>query len=72
LFFDRQSFRGLSEEDENSIYKRYFNRLYFTVSTLSSTGYGDVTAHSPEIKCISLGLQFILILSVIGGMYYSL
>ena len=72
LLFDQTHFLGFTEEEDNTLLDRYFNRFYFTVTTLSSTGYGDTTAKSKEMKIISMFLQFILIVSVIGGFYYSL
>ena len=72
LLFDYTHFLGFDEEEDNTLPKKYFNRFYFTVTTLSSTGYGDTTAKTKEMKMISMFLQFILIVSVIGGFYYSL
>jgi len=72
LTFDSSHFLGFEEEDDNTLPKKFFNRFYFTVTTLSSTGYGDTTAKTTEMKMISMFLQFILIVSVIGGFYYSL
>ena len=72
LLFDHTHFLGFDAEDDNTLSSKYFNRFYFTVTTLSSTGYGDTTAKTIEMKMISMFLQFILIVSVIGGFYYSL
>ena len=72
LLFDSTHFLGFGKEDDNTLPKKFFNRFYFTVTTLSSTGYGDTTAKTVEMKFISMFLQFILIVSVIGGFYYSL
>ena len=72
LLFDSSHYVGFEEEDDNTIFKKFFNRFYFTVTTLSSTGYGDTTAKTIEMKIVSMSLQFILIVSVIGGFYYSL
>jgi len=71
LAFDYTHFNGLEEEGGDTLSNKFFNRLYFTVTTLSSTGYGDITAQSKQLKFISMCLQFILIVSVIGGFYYS-
>ena len=70
LLFDHTHFIGFNED--NTLSDKYFNRFYFTVTTLSSTGYGDIIAKTKVMKMISMLLQFILIVSVIGGFYYSL
>ena len=38
--YDHTHFNGFTKE--NDIENKFFNRLYFTTTTFSSTGYGDV------------------------------
>ena len=52
---------GFEESDDKTFIDKLFNRLYFTMTTLSSTGYGDTIAKSKEMKINSMILQFILI-----------
>ena len=62
--FDHNHFDGIDEEDEE--YK-FINRLYFTITTFSSAGYGDITPKTMEVKGVSVVLQFILIISLMSG-----
>ena len=62
--FDHSHFNGIDKEDEEH---KLINRLYFTITTLSSAGYGDITPKSVEVKGISIVLQFILIISLMSG-----
>ena len=63
--YDYTHFNGLNEKNDTN---KLFNRIYFTVTTLSSAGYGDITPKSNEIKIISIILQFILITGLMGGL----
>tara|TARA_B110000902_G_C14123696_1_gene519172 strand:+ start:542 stop:853 length:312 start_codon:yes stop_codon:yes gene_type:complete len=63
--FDHTHFNGFGEEDDEQ--NKILNRLYFTMTTFSSTGYGDISPNSPEIKIISMILQFILVIAMLGG-----
>ena len=65
--YDHTHFNGFGkEEDEES---KLLNRLYFTMTTFSSTGYGDISPNSHEIKVISMILQFILVIAMLGGIF---
>ena len=54
----------LTEEDDKN--NRFINRLYFVMSTLSTTGYGDITPKTKKMKIIIMVFQFILLISLIG------
>ena len=60
--FDHTHFNGFGKEQDKS---KILNRLYFTMTTFSSTGYGF--PNSAEIKIISMILQFILVIAMLGG-----
>ena len=72
LIYDSTHFLGFEESDDKTIHDKLFNRLYFTVTTLSSTGYGDTIARSKIMKINSMILQFILIVGVMGGLFFSI
>lgn len=64
-FFDHTHFNGFGEEKEEG--NKLMNRLYFTMTTFSSTGYGDTSPNSLEVRIISMVLQFILVIAMLGG-----
>jgi len=64
-FFDHTHFNGFGKEEDEK--NKILNRFYFTMTTFSSTGYGDISPNSPEIKIISMILQFILVIAMLGG-----
>tara|TARA_B100001093_G_C26634310_1_gene930280 strand:+ start:135 stop:434 length:300 start_codon:yes stop_codon:yes gene_type:complete len=64
--FDREHFNGIDEENEQKY--KFFHRFYFTLTTLSSAGYGDITPKSMPVKIIASILQFILIISLMSGL----
>ena len=59
--YDSDGWNGLDEENDNTLNKKIGNRLYFTVITFSSIGYGDITPKSPILKTITCILALILI-----------
>jgi len=61
--FDYHHWNGITKEDDEE--NRLINRLYFVLSTLSTTGYGDVTPKTKNMKIIVMVFQFILLISLI-------
>ena len=66
-FFDHTHYKGINEDQDKNLYNKLFNRLYFTLSTLSSASYGDIIPRSNILKIISILLQLIVIFSLITG-----
>ena len=64
--FDHTHFHGIEEDHEEN---KFFHRFYFTITTLSSAGYGDITPKTIPVKIISCILQFILIISLMSGLF---
>mgnify|MGYP006141683623 CR=1 FL=1 len=64
--YDHTHFNGLNEKNDTN---KFFNRFYFTITTLSSAGYGDITPKSIEVKVFSIILQTILIGGIMGGLF---
>ena len=62
--FDYTHFNGMDEKHDDD---KLFHRFYFTITTLSSAGYGDITPKTMPVKIISSILQFILIISLMSG-----
>ena len=65
--YDHSHFNGFSKE--NDMENKFFNRLYFTTTTFSSTGYGDVSPKSNDVKIISIILQFSLVIILLSGTF---
>lgn len=62
--FDHSHFYGLDNKNDNKFSDRLFNRLYFTITTLSSANYGDISPVTKITKLITMILQIIIILGV--------
>jgi len=45
-------FRGITQEEDETFSDKLFNRLYFTVVTSTTLGYGDVTPKSKMARSI--------------------
>ena len=65
--YDHSHFNGFSKE--NDMENKFFNRLYFTTTTFSSTGYGDVSPKSNDVKLLSIILQFSLVIIMLSGTF---
>ena len=63
--FDHTHFNGIEKHHEEN---KFFHRFYFTITTLSSAGYGDITPKTMPVKIIASMLQFILIISLMSGL----
>lgn len=63
--FDHTHFNGFTKEEDK--HDKFLNRVYFTVTTFSSTGYGDVSPITRPVKIIAMILQFMLIITVVGS-----
>lgn len=57
--FDETHWNGIDNEDEFILHK-FFNRLYFTVTTFSTTGYGDVTPKTRSLRMFVMVLQMVI------------
>tara|TARA_B100001093_G_C26454960_1_gene853924 strand:+ start:408 stop:695 length:288 start_codon:yes stop_codon:yes gene_type:complete len=66
-FLSDEHFAGIEDKKSNLV-NRFLNRLYFTVITISSIGYGDYHPTSPIAKMLVLVLAlytiFFIILSI--------
>ena len=58
LICDANEFNGLDEESDGLL--KYFNRLYFTMTTMSTVGYGDISPASVRAKIITMVLQALI------------
>lgn len=65
--YDDTHFNGFTHDED--IKNKFFNRFYFTTTTFSSTGYGDVSPKSKDVKIISIILQFSLVIIMLSGTF---
>ena len=63
--YDHTHFNGFNEKDDKEL--KILNRIYYTMTTFSSTGYGDISPRSIDIKIITMILQFTLVIAMLGG-----
>ena len=71
--YDSDHWNGIDEDDDATDLDKFFNRLYFSVVTFSTVGYGDITPRSrtarllvtSQIVCNTVGLLRMLLLSAV-------
>ncbi len=63
--FDHTHWAGLDKQNDSTFKDKFFNRLYFTMTTFSSTGYGDISPISKETRSIVMVLQFLVVVAIL-------
>ena len=58
--------KGIARED---FYMQYVNGMYFVTTTLSTCGYGDISASSGTIDRVNAGVMTVQMF--IGILFYS-
>lgn len=61
--FDETHFNGIDEPE--TLIQKLENRLYFTTSTVSTAGYGDISPKSMECRAVATLLMFIVTLGMV-------
>ena len=60
-FFDHNHWNGIEKEDDRG-FKRLFNRLYYSMVSWSTVGYGDITPKTVITRTIFIVQVVILLL----------
>ena len=63
--FDHTHWNGISEEEDDTVKKKFFNRLYFVSSTYSTVGYGDISPKSINCRIAAIVLQSLLVAEIV-------
>ena len=56
---DKKHWVGL-EDDDKPLYIKFWNRLYFSMATFTTVGYGDITPKSYIARVLSMCMFVIL------------
>ena len=67
--FGKEHFSGL--DDEKNLVERIFNRLYFTMTTMSTVGYGDIYPKTMICRAFTLLLMIMVCLSLVTNIIKS-
>lgn len=62
---DYTHWNGIAKNNDNTILKKFLNRLYFSSITLSTVGYGDITAKSRINMFITILFNVFVILIIL-------
>lgn len=69
LFFScSDSWKGLDSENDETLGQKFMNRLYFSMTTLSTVGYGDISPKSNWARLlvmIQMGLVLINVIELV-------
>ena len=64
--FDYKHWNGIEKKNDDTFKKKFFNRLYFTSTTYSTAGYGDVSPKSNKCKIAVMVLQLMILIETVG------
>ena len=56
--FDDTHWNGIVPEDDVNAFERFTTRLYFTSTTMSTVGYGDIVPKTHTCRNVVVALQF--------------
>ena len=67
LLLDHTHFIGLENEKNahHTFLQKFFNRVYFCSTTLSTVGYGDIVPKTTSARIITIVLQFIATVGIL-------
>ena len=68
LGFNHNLWNGLEEADDDTWWKKLFNRFYYTTITYSTIGYGDISPKSKFLKFLTIVFAFIMIAEILSFM----
>uniref|UniRef100_A0A6C0L422 Potassium channel domain-containing protein n=1 Tax=viral metagenome TaxID=1070528 RepID=A0A6C0L422_9ZZZZ len=60
--YNTTDWNGISEEEDKTLYQKIFNRLYLSMVSISTIGFGDI---SPKTKILRLLMMIYIILIVL-------
>jgi len=64
--FDHTHWAGIEEKDDDTFNKKFFNRFYFTSTTYSTAGYGDISPKSTNCRIAVMILQTLIIIEIVN------
>ena len=60
-FMGPEHFKGV-EGEEHNVFKRIENRVYFTLTTASTVGYGGITPASTLSRAVASSMMILILL----------
>ena len=64
--YDHTHWSGIEEEQDDTFSKKFFNRFYFTSTTYSTAGYGDISPKSTSCRTVVMILQTLIIVEIVN------
>lgn len=57
--------KGLNDLNDSTITDKFFNRLYFSLTTMTTIGFGDITPVSKTARSLVMLQMFTIILKIL-------
>ena len=65
LQLDHSHWKGMTKENDKTIYNKLLNRFYFLTTTFSTAGYGDISPITTTGKILTMIIQFCVMISFV-------
>ncbi len=69
--YDHTHWNGIEEKEDDTFKKKFFNRLYFTSTTYSTVGYGDISPKSTSCRTVAMILQMLIIIEIVNLVFHA-
>ena len=63
--FDHTKWNGIDEAEDDTWWKKMFNRFYFTTITYSTIGYGDISPKSKFLRFLTICFTFVMVIELL-------
>lgn len=63
--YDYTHWNGINKYHDRTLLSKFLNRLYFSSTTLSTVGYGDISPKSDSNKLITIFIHIIILTTVV-------
>lgn len=62
--YKTSDWNGISEEEDNTLMQKFFNRFYFSTITASTIGYGQITPRTIQLKIMICAFALFVVLAL--------
>tara|TARA_Y100000768_G_C23934663_1_gene661930 strand:+ start:1005 stop:1304 length:300 start_codon:yes stop_codon:yes gene_type:complete len=64
LGYDTNDWNGIDEEEDMTLCQKIFNRFYFSIISVSTIGFGDISPKTKKLRLAMILYSFFIILHI--------
>jgi len=62
--YNTNDWNGIKENEDETLIQKLFNRYYFSMISLTTVGFGDITPNTFTLKMIMIIYSFVIIIPI--------